>query len=524
MKDDDGSFSRIALCVCASLYTFVFIGALFGFGPMQRMLEDSGAFSYLCHQEGQEEACPAQSQTIVNLGLMGTTLSIATPFVGAGIDQYGAAAVSYGMSACGMLGSALMVVAAFTNTSWLYWIVFCLLGLTTFSGSLLSVQVGLFFLGHTQVRIIMWLNALFDAGSASYLLLWMIQEYTETDFVLVAMIYFGLAIALFLPACYFWTIATPQEEHFQAHDGGGESESLNAQQHDKQMDDSKASGGSVTESLRYFMESHFDPSLLSSVVQSRSGSLRPSSGASLRASYARDLGGLPSDIMYGTIREDQTPQDDEERLLAERSAKGQLLSAPFLSLTFFFAVSQISCTWSLMTAADFLATLGDDGWYLKLFTLMQPISILFLPLVDSIVRVYGFGFAFQGVNLINFSYILIKCCSKNLNLQIVTFLCVAAVRCFLYATTFSYLPSLLSADVVGRGTGFLCCVGGISMFINIPFNMMAESGDFLTPNLIYLVAVLPCTIATCNVQKTMRREYEIKEARSKGAPVCVSKM
>jgi hypothetical protein len=228
--------------------------------------------------------------------------------------------------------------------------------------------------------------------------------------------------------------------------------------------------------------------------------------------------------MYGSIPENPLEGDNSNVLLAERSAKEQLLSAPFISLTAFFAISMISCTWSLMSAADFLATLGDDGTYLKIFTLMQPASILFLPLVDVIVRHYGFGAAFQAVNLINFVYIFIKCTSTNLHLQVITFIMVAAVRCFLYATTYSYLPSFLSSDVVGRGTGLMSFVGGLASFLNIPLNCLAESGDFFTPNLTYLLAVIPCTLAARYVEQTIQRENGIKEARQKGTAVPVSKL
>jgi hypothetical protein len=265
----------------------------------------------------------------------------------------------------------------------------------------------------------------------------------------------------------------------------------------------------ATDSLRLFMESKMDYTLLTEVVSSRRGSL----GSSIRSSAASRL---PPAYIYGSIREEHESfmdDDGEYLLLADKSAKEQLLSTPFIMLNLFFSLSMISCNWSLITAADFLASLGDDGRYLKIFTLCQPASILALPLVDWIVNHHGFGAAFQAVNLINFVYILIKCTSTNLHLHVVTFLMVAAVRCFLYATTFSFLPSLLSADVVGRGTGVLAMVGGLASFLNIPLNGLASGGDFLTPNLIYLFAVFPCAFAARSVKRTIDRESEIKASR-----------
>ena len=534
--------SRHALAVFASLYTFVFVGAPFGWGPMQRLLESSGAFSYLCDdspptEEGSgsssdgdgddDEAsysCPQQSQTIINIGFMAICLSIVTPIIGHAIDDFGAPAVSYFMGICGLMGSGLLVLAAAAlhHMDWLYLVCFALLGLTTFAGSLLSVQVGLFFMGRMQVRIIMWLNALFDAGSVSYLFLWLIQEAFDLSFVSVAAIYFLLAVLLFVPACYFWTVAEPEMEGEPFKKSVETNPLLIAQRESDEAAAHSETTGSVTESLRLFMESKMDYTLLTEVVSSRRGTL----GAGFREADPTATH-LPPAYIYGSIREEhESFMDDEGKyvLLSEKTATEQLLSTPFIILNFFFSVSQISCNWSLITAADFLASLGDDGTYLKIFTLMQPASILALPLVDWTVNRYGFGAAFQAVNLINFVYIFIKCTSTNLALHVLTFFMVAAVRCFLYATAFSFLPLLLSADVVGRGTGFLYMIGGLASFLNIPLNFLASSGDFLIPNLIYLVAVFPCAYATWYIQLTIDKEAEIKESRENGGIVKVGKL
>lgn len=511
------AFGRYGLVVFATLYTFTFVGALFGFGPMEVMMVGSGAFSYLCGDGVDSEGgCPAQAQTIVNIGFIAACCSVFTPLIGFAIDTFGAPKVSYGMAAMALSGTGFMVSAAVTETNWMYYPSFALLGLTTFTGSLMSVQVGLFFKGHTQVRIIMWLNTLFDAGSCTYLFLWLIQEGTGIDFTGVTMIYFVLAAVLYIGGAYFWTIALPEgtgegDEYLEA----DETKLLNVQTEEEESE-STGHNEPFNQSLRLFMESKMDPSLLDEVVMSRQGSLRIDPHHHL----------IPGTV-YGSQSLIDLPEEGDTTvdtladamLLAEKPANEQLLATPYVLLVFFFSVSQISCNWSLITAADFLASIGDDGLYLKIFTLSQPASILALPLVDWIIRKFGFGAAFQGVNLINFVYILIKVTSTNLNFHIITFLMVAAVRCFLYATTFSFLPQLLSADVVGRGTGFLCMIGGILSFLNIPLNSFAARGDFLTPNLIYLISVIPCTFAAGSVSATIAREKKIKEARAGGVPL-----
>jgi hypothetical protein len=518
-KKGNSAFGRYGLVVFATFYTFTFVGALFGFGPMEVMLVGSGAFAYLCGDNSVQtvDGCSSQSQTIVNIGFLATCCSVLTPFIGFAIDTFGAPMVSYGMAAMALSGTGLMVEAAATESDWMYYPSFALLGLTTFTGSLMSVQVGLYFKGHTQVRIIMWLNTLFDAGSCTYLFLWMVQENMGVDFTGVAMIYFALAAILYIGGAYFWTIALPEgtgegDEYLTT----GETKPLHVQG-DEEESETTGLTESVNQSLRLFMESRMDPSQLDEVVMSRQGSL-------MKDVHNHHL--IPASV-YGS---QSLPNYQEEgdttvetyadaTLLAEKPANEQLLSTPYILLVFFFSISQISCNWSLITAADFLASIGDDGLYLKIFTLSQPASILALPLVDWIIRKLGFGAAFQGVNMINFVYILIKVTSTNLNIHVATFLMVASVRCFLYATTFSFLPLMLSADVVGRGTGFLCMIGGMLSFSNIPLNSFAARGDFLTPNLIYLFMVIPCTLAAGSVSATIAREKKIKEARAGGVPL-----
>jgi hypothetical protein len=509
-----GQGARIGLCIFATLYTVLFVGALFGWGPMQRMLEGSGAFDYLC-TENQDEYpthCPKKSTTIIQINFVATTTNTLTPFIGQAIDIWGAPAIAtYFMSPCAILGSGVVAYTAFsshgTETDTLYFVGFILLGLATFSGSLLSVQVGLYFSGTLQVRVIMFLNALFDAGSVTYLILWYILESYGVSFATICLGYFFLALFCFAGGIIFWNTATPmelQEQESASIDDNEHTPMLKRgqdQQHDeiegpiRHKHQQQHNNQQLRDTLREFQAAHMENSeeIRATLLSYRS----------IRASGGSGLGNKDM--------EKNQPLTDYV-LIADRSPKDQILSLPYIMLTLFFSINMVSCSWTLATAADFLASLGDDhGTYLSLFTILQPASIFALPLVDATVRKLGFGAAFQCVNALTFVYILIKLTSDNLNVQVVTFVMVAVIRCYLYAVTFSFLPRLLSADAVGRGTGFLSMVGGVASLINIPLNNMVVKTGFFPPNLLYCILTVPTTLMVMVLQLTLRKEEIAKK-------------
>jgi hypothetical protein len=513
---------------------------------MQRMLESSGAFHQECDNadadvdDPSSRPCPKQSTTIIQINFVATTTNTMTPFMGQAIDIWGGPAVAtYFMSPCAILGSAIVYYAAkmqnASSMDYLYFVGFSLLGLATFCGSLLNVQVGLYFDGTLQVRVIMFLNALFDAGSVTYLILWYLVEGWHVEFDTICLAYFVLALICYGGGVVFWNTAVPvksdMELMLENADLGAEndeheatpmmleitegqpsssptSETYTSPMHQQQHHQQPFSKREVRESLREFQAAHMEnPDEIRTTILSYRGG---GNGGSLSAS----LGYGSMDGGSSKKKSGSGAADDDYILIADRSPKDQILSWPYIMLTLFFSINMVSCNWTLATAADFLASLGDDnGKYLSLFTILQPTSIFALPLVDATVHKLGFGTAFQCVNGLAFVYILIKLTCTNLNVQIVTFVMVAVVRCYLFAVTFSFLPRLLSADAVGKGTGFLYMVGGVASFVNIPLNSMVLHTGFFLPNLLYFLLTIPTTFMALVVQITIRKENKAKHAK-----------
>ena len=63
-------------------------------------------------------------------------------------------------------------------------------------------------------RAIFVLNSLFDGGAITYLGLWSLYDSSLVDNLnTVFVLYFGLAVVVFVSTSYFWTVAVPEQPH-----------------------------------------------------------------------------------------------------------------------------------------------------------------------------------------------------------------------------------------------------------------------------------------------------------------------
>jgi hypothetical protein len=121
-----------------------------------------------------------------------------------------------------------------------------------------------------------------------------------------------------------------------------------------------------------------------------------------------------------------------------------------------------------------------------------------LPFVDFVLIRFGFHGGFQCINVLALTYNLIRTTSDNLNVQIAGFIFFSFFSCFLYGVTLSFLPTIFSSNIIGKATGLLYMITGITAFLNIPLAKLAVEtydGDFFVPNLIYTILVVPSTVA-----------------------------
>lgn len=529
-RDGDRSqrFHRRGLLITSLVYTTFFVGAFFGWGPMQLLLEENGAFSWKCDNTTQDVegagVCPAQTATLLNVPLIATTTEVLSPLLGQFLDHFGAPITAVVMTGAVWTGLTFLIVAstsvpgtaASVHLDRLLFAAFALLAMSTWLGGLLTVQTGLYFAGHTKSRVIFLLNSLFDAGSATYLVLWFIRQATNASLTAIAGGYLAVCVLVESAGLYFWYKAIPEHDpEQQEHAPDLRSPSLASEELVEDDMNDMPKGNNSNDGLVENQEE--GPPAASK--QSLDADIQPIDTEVERSNSVS----FPPEALESFSLGTPTSDSQSERLaepyviVAKRSPKQQLLSMPYLLLCIFFGIQTASTQWTLTTTRDFLADLGDNNVnnrYLTIFTLLMPASVVGVPFVDVTIRKFGFAVALQGVNLLALGYNLVRVCSNNLNVQILGFVFFSFFRSFLFGVTFSFLPTLLANTVVGRAVGIMYAIAGLTGFISIPLAKVAVerfNGNFLVPNIVFTVLVLPCVLATWGLGREIRRELHAKE-------------
>ena len=444
---------------------------------MQLMLEDHGSFASLC-SEDEPYPCPDQTATLLNVQFVGQLTLISSPLLGASVDKFGPNVMILAMFLFGAFGLALMAAATYFRIDPILFPAFICLGMMANIGGLFTVQTGLTYpQGRARNRAISGLNALFDAGAITYLLLYQIERNSALDLPAITLVYLGLFVLIVGIAAVCWRfvrrLITKEDDVGNDAEDGGARPNSNESASDAQ--EQEAPGNNTDDDI--FIS---DDDTCTAKVDN------------LRKSYV---------------------------MIADRPPMKQFLSSSYIFLAIFFAFHQSRNIWVLTTTRDFLAYLGDDetgNRYLKIFTLLTPASVLGLPFVDIILQRYGYGVGLGVVNLLAIIQGVIQVSSANLNVQIIGFVFYSFYRCFLFSVSFSCLPAFMSGEVVGKSYGFLILGGGLLGLINIPLSNVAVQqleGNFFVPNLFYLLSCLPCFYCCYAIAKGFRREKKEELAR-----------
>lgn len=284
-------------------------------------------------------------------------------------------------------------------------------------------------------RVISGLNALYDAGSITYLGLYHAKKWLNVSFTAIVVAYLIFSFISFGGAAYFWMKLERDADSIAVQDDEvehGRSATCDALPNEEKID---------------------------------------------------------ADINIAS-------SDDEITPISVMPTNQHLCSKLFITLLFYFSFYQSRNVFTLTTARNFLGILGDnemDFRYLTIFTLLMPASLLALPFVDVILGKYGFHAGLQTVNILALIHGLIQVCSNDLNIQIIGFVAFTFFRCFLYSVAFSFMASFLRPNASGLGAGFMNLAGGVCIICNIPMANAAVLylDSFFLPNLIYTIGIAP---------------------------------
>eukprot|EP00548_Thalassiothrix_antarctica_P002971 CAMPEP_0194144522 /NCGR_PEP_ID=MMETSP0152-20130528/13573_1 /TAXON_ID=1049557 /ORGANISM="Thalassiothrix antarctica, Strain L6-D1" /LENGTH=591 /DNA_ID=CAMNT_0038844419 /DNA_START=100 /DNA_END=1876 /DNA_ORIENTATION=+ len=516
---------RTLLMVFASLSIFLFAGGIYGWGPMQLLLEANGNFASLCNDDSESgnnsdtdnAICKDRTAAFLNCRFVSQLTFLSGTLWGILSDKYGKSVLVYGFALCNVFGLILLVVAiwfpavSIIDSPCLYG-AFVLMGLGSTVGGMLTVETGLLFVesSKTQNRVISLLNALFDAGAMTYLGLWGLEKITSTTFseernaddvndetrknlILIIGGYLLMAVVCTGGYTYFFqrinnkNISLIKDNHNKCADEDEEENKTNGIDQKQQITACELGG---------------DDDIIAN-----------NHNEGVRTPQSTRKKNLPS-----------SPSNDHQQhhcsyiRIAERSASDQLKSKAYVLMGIYFSFHTISNIWTLTTARDFLGDLGDDAHgnrYLSIFTLMTPISLLALPFLDIVMNRFGFHASLQVVNGLAIAHGIVKVCFKDLNLQILGFVCFTFFRCFLYAVTLSCVATFIGSSVIGRATGTLFVLAGLASLANVGLAQlaMAEESGFFVPNMVFLVGTIPMVYLTYEIGRALETDQRARPDR-----------
>lgn len=609
-NQDKCSNDKVGLFIFASLYTFLFGGGFYGWGPMQLLLEENGSYSWKCNYNDynntmtstDDMACSEQTKSLLNINFVATLTILTAPFIGYILDKYHPVMVMILLLITLMIAfTTLGITVAYTssNVDPILYVSFICLGIVAQTTSILEVETAIILYPTNYInraRVITIFAGLFDSGSVTYLILWALGN-QGLSLTVITVIYAILAMITFGGGLYYWILLTMKRNDIHIDDGKFIKEDID-EIVIEDCDDRKQSivksrrKSRIRSSIQSFssefmnhmiindlkhqpradsvitFEQQFDASLqfFSSEFMKRMSINglnqqqipehpdQPISTEENVIEFEIEEGKFNEQVIDANNEREECPivstsNDDENNKnavikvdseahtaisdgdrnslkssstcsnqvipyvnVADRPYYQQLTSEPFLLLCYFFSIHQLNNIYTLATAQDFLAYLGDDqldNKYLTVFTFLLPVSVVSIPCVDYILRHYGHYVGFQIINVLAVAYSCVKLFGTNLNIQIIGFIIFSFYRFLLFSITLSYVPILINVMISGKAIGIMFFMSGVIAFLNFPLSNLAittNDGNFYQSNLILMIITIPCFLVAYRLNMYIQRE------------------
>ena len=479
-------FQRLRTCLFLlnMFYILFYVGAFFGFGPMEVMLEKDGAFS---HDVCTTSSCNTQAHDLIQVSIIAAVLAqLSTPVSGAISDRYGPVVLQSILCIIGCCGIGLILISSMTHTSWILYLAFILIGFMAMGTAPMIMQLAeLYSLETSRRRVITTLESLWAVGGGfGYWILWALTK-AGIPFRVVIGCYLAVGFIVYATTIAVWKAISSLQ---QRQDYSVENVVI----------DINTCAGTCVEHVSQEKD--------------------PDNNASLGPSHTTNIGelGLADEVQlcnhsdkHNTYCENQTDSPcshiqrdaDIESTIEEpihhETFLQQARSFRFILISGLFALHLARMSFTLTTAKDFLGSLGDNAIgnkYLSILSLSTPIVLLGLPLVELFVKNWGYIFALQSINVVGISHGLVLLTTTNLNAQVVGFILFMFYRCFLLSICLSYLETFAEKHALGKLTGLISFFPGLVILLNIPLThwaMVDRKGDFFWPNFTYTIAIVP---------------------------------
>lgn len=383
---------------------------------------------------------------------------------------------------CGLI---FILIASQTGTSYLLFPGFSMLGImASCSSVMIMATANIFRWRKTQRRVISLLNALFDAGGATYLIIWQIGESLNASFSNLMVVYLIIAIVLLFVLTYLWKVLEDKKHSWRR-------SSNQSKKNQKCAPPQQTVGDVIIEpgdkDYRIVFEN-------SERQESDIDSIHPEQEHVMVISLDDDEeNSLDVSLEGGKTKsapeEDNNESSDHSKRelevsseatsasasgyipISQRSECQQACSSQYVVLCIFFSFHYMKNVYTLTTARNFLGDLGDDEMnnkYLSAFMLLTSISIVGLPCIELVISKYGYHAGIQCINLLALAHGIVQISSRNLNIQVIGFVIFVMYRAFIFAVSFSFLSTFVSGAVVGKLTGLMLGAAGIFSLCNIP--------------------------------------------------------
>ena len=460
-KADRALLKQKGLLLFTALYILVFSGAPYGWGPMQIMLRDDGAFQHLCQENGKRNGtnaasfskaeeksdlfCTEQISSILNIPFYSFFTSTLLPVFGYVADIWGSIAVMRLASFLAVTGVGTLVLSRTVfKFDHLLYVAFLLIYMMTFASSIMIVQTGMVFDNYStnnsdiendslmeadadvqlknckndidhkvkprqndskRTQVISFLNALFDAGSITYLLLWKIKKSLGVEFSTMLIGYFLFAIFCFGGALFFWTIL---KKHISKQ-----------KKHPNIIENNES-------------EHH---------------------GENITVDNIENVNGRGIEHFKIQAGEHVVEKEQHYVLIANCSPLDQLWSTQFVMITMFFCLHMMRNIFVLTSAENFLRHLGDaNSRYITIFTCLLPVSVVAVPFVGYCFHRFGYYTMFQLANLLALLHGVIQVSFRSLNVQVAGFVVFSFYHCFFFPLLVRTCPCFWARTYLGKAT------------------------------------------------------------------------